>query len=492
MSQTINKSRLFNASCFALITTAFSFSIRAGILPQLATDFNLSGEQLGFINSMWFLGFPIAMIIGGLVYHTFGPKNIMMVAFVCHALGIILTLYPGLLGGYTGLLVSTFLIGIGNGCTEAACNPMIADTYQGAEMSKMLNRFHMWFPGGIVVGSLLSFLFTHASKGTLVELDGNMIQNGIGSIANIIIKLLTSLGSVITLGWQTQIWLILIPTLIYAYLFWGQTFPKSENANNMNVNKSLKSAMPLFGIATVFTLVPYLCGLFGIQNYLTDNAQILYYIGLILCLIGVYMSFGLLYLFIFSCMAITAITEFGPQQWTGLIMSKSGASPMLILALVTGLMAVIRYFAGPIVAKFDQTGVLLGSAIFAAIGIYLFSTQTGSMTYVAAVFFAMGVALFWPNMIGFIAEKVPLSGALGMSIVGGVGMFSTSIFQPIIGRWIDNSKAEQTAAGLTGDVMELAAGQSTLSTMVIFPLILIVAFAGLFFYMRKNQAVKVA
>ena len=409
MNQTINKQRLFNASCFALITTAFSFSIRAGILPQLATDFNLSGEQLGFINSMWFLGFPIAMIVGGLVYHTFGPKNIMMVAFICHALGIILTLYPGLLGGYTGLLVSTFLIGIGNGCTEAACNPMIADTYQGAEMSTKLNRFHMWFPGGIVLGSLLSKFMTDAN-----------------------------------LGWQAQIWLILIPTLIYAYLFYGQTFPKPQNEGVTSIGKNLQAmATPLF-------------------------------------------------IFIFACMAITAITEFGPQQWTGLIMSKSGASPMLILALVTGLMAVIRYFAGPIVAKFDQTGVLLGSAIFATIGIYLLSTQTGSMVYVAAIFFAMGVALFWPNMIGFIAEKVPLSGALGMSIVGGVGMFSTSIFQPIIGRWIDTAKTEQTAAGLTGDAMELAAGQSTLSTMIIFPMILVVAFAGLYMYVRKRPAMATA
>ena len=409
MDQTINKQRLFNASCFALITTAFSFSIRAGILPQLATDFNLSGEQLGFINSMWFLGFPIAMIVGGLVYHTFGPKNIMMVAFICHALGIILTLYPQLLGGYTGLLVSTFLIGIGNGCTEAACNPMIADTYQGAEMSTKLNRFHMWFPGGIVLGSLLSKFMTDAN-----------------------------------LGWQAQIWLILIPTLIYAYLFWGQEFPKPKTEGATSISKNFQAmATPI-------------------------------------------------YVFMFACMAITAITEFGPQQWTGLIMSKSGASPMLILALVTGLMAVIRYFAGPIVAKFDQTGVLLGSAIFAAIGIYLLSTQTGGMVYVAAVFFAMGVALFWPNMLGFIAEKVPLSGALGMSIVGGVGMFSTSIFQPIIGRWIDTAKTEQTAAGLTGDAMELAAGQSTLSTMIIFPLILIVAFTGLYLYMRKRPVTAIA
>jgi MFS transporter, putative metabolite:H+ symporter len=398
----VDKNRLFYGSCFALITTAFSFSIRAGILPQLGEEFNLNAEQLGFINSMWFLGFPISMIVGGLVYHTVGPKKIMQVAFLTHALGIILTLYPGMLGGYVGLLISTFLIGIGNGCTEAACNPMIADSYSGSQMSKMMNRFHMWFPGGIVIGSLVS-------------------------------KFMTDAG----LGWQSQIWIILIPTLIYAYLFWGQAFPKAKVEGQTSLAQNFKAMLsPLF-------------------------------------------------IFMFFAMALTAITEFGPQQWVGLIMSKSGAQPMLILALVTGLMAVARYFGGELVHKFDQTGVLLGSAILATIGIYLFSTQTGGMAYVAAIFFALGVAYFWPNMVGFIADKIPLSGALGMSIIGGVGMFSTSIFQPIIGRWIDSDKAAKAAMGLTGDELDLLAGQATLSKMVVFPGILVIAFTLLYFYMKK-------
>ena len=42
-----NKQRLFYGSCFALITTALSFSIRAGILPQLGEELNLSATQLG-------------------------------------------------------------------------------------------------------------------------------------------------------------------------------------------------------------------------------------------------------------------------------------------------------------------------------------------------------------------------------------------------------------------------------------------------------------
>lgn len=399
MTSDINKSALFNGSCFALITTAFTFAIRAGILPQLGEQFNLTAEQLGFINSMWFLGFPISMIIGGLVYHSFGPKNIMRVAFVAHSLGILLTIYSG---GYSLLLISTLFIGFGNGCTEAACNPMIADTYSGVKMNKMLNRFHMWFPGGIVIGSLIS-------------------------------KFMTDMN----FSWQAQIWVIMIPTIIYAILFYGKTFPKPKVAEIASLSENFKA----------MTTLPFI--------------------------------------FLFCCMALTAITEFGPQQWVGLVMSSSGASPMLILALVTGLMAVGRYFAGPVVQKLGQTGVLLISAIFAAIGIYLFSVVTGPLAYVAAVFFAMGVCYFWPTMVGAVAQRVPLSGALGMSIIGGVGMFSSSIFQPIIGRWIDNARADSALQGLSGAALELSAGQQTLAKMASFPLILIVLFIIFFFWQKK-------
>ncbi len=406
MVQSINKDRLFLGSCFALITTAFSFSIRAGILAQLGTQFQLTGEQLGWINSMWFLGFPISMIIGGLVYYTVGPKKIMLFAFAAHAIGILMTIYAT---GYSTLLISTLLIGLGNGCTEAACNPMIADTYSGTDMNKMLNRFHMWFPGGIVVGSLISKFMT----------DGGM-------------------------SWQSQIWVILIPTITYFILFQGQEFPKPKVEGATSISNNLKAMMsPLF-------------------------------------------------IFIFCCMALTAISEFGPQQWTGLIMSKSGASPMLILALVTGTMAICRYFAGSIIGTLGQTGVLLISSVLATAGILLFATQTGAMAYVAALCFAFGVALFWPTMLGFVAEKMPQTGAFGLSIVGGVGMFSTSIFQPIIGGWLDSEKATATAKGLTGDLAELTAGQATLDNIAIFPAILIVAFAGLYFYMRKQKTMALA
>ena len=397
-----NANRLFYGSCFALITTAFSFAIAAGILDQLITELDLSAGQAGLIASMWFLGFPISMIIGGLIYHKVGGKVIMQFAFFAHAIGILMLIFSG---SYVGLLIANLLIGLGNGCTEAACNPMIADAYEGNRMSKMLNRFHMWFPGGIAIGSLLS---------------GFMTDN------------LGILG-------RDQVWIILIPTVIYAYLFYGQSWPKAKVKEAATISGNLKAMVtPLF-------------------------------------------------IFIAICMALTAISEFGPNQWVGLILAKSGAHPMIILALTAGLMAVARYFGGDMVKKFDQVGVLLGSAILATIGIYLFSTQTGAMAYVAAIFFALGIAYFWPNMIGFVAAKIPKSGALGMSIIGAIGMFMNGLLQPIIGGWIDSDREAAGATGLTGDELILVAGQNTLEKLTLFPGILIVLFTILYFWMKKKK-----
>lgn len=406
MAQQINQSRLFNASCFALITTAFSFSIRAGILNQLGTAFSLNSEQLGYVNLMAFFGFPIAMIVFGLLYNAIGPKWIMRITFIAHTLGIVLTIYAD---GFLGLMISTFFVGFGNGCTEAACNPMIADSYSGTKMNQMMNRFHMWFPGGIVVGSLIS-------------------------------KFMTDAG----MSWQSQMWVILIPTVIYGVLFWGQTFPASKVEGAASTGENFKAM-----------LTP-------------------------------------LYIFMMGCMALTAISEFGPQQWVGPIMSKAGAQPMLILALVTGLMAVGRYFAGALVHSLNPIAILIGSAAFASVGIYLMSVASGGMIYLAAVLFAIGVCYFWPTMLGFVAEYLPRTGAFGLSIIGGVGMFSTSIFQPIIGKWLDNEKTAAAAAGLTGDIAELTAGQATLQYMVLFPAIALVAFIVLYFWIGGKRPVHVS
>ncbi|MDO5972337.1 MFS transporter [Flavivirga aquimarina] len=401
--ENINKNRLFLASCISLIVTAMTFAIRAGILGQLGSDFQLSDTELGWVNSMAFLGFPIATIFGGLVYNSVGPRKLMIIAFVSHLLGILLTIFAG---GFWTLLISTFFIGFANGSVEAACNPLIADMYT-KNRTTMLNKFHVWFPGGIVIGALAS-------------------------------KFMTDAG----MNWQWQIGIMLIPTLLYGFLFLGQKFPKNENiVSDTKVNiKSLLS--PLF-------------------------------------------------IFMVICMTLTATTELGTQQWVERILGNSGASPMLILAMVTGLMAVGRYFAGPIIHKLNPPGVLLGSAIISALAIYLMSSATGGMVYVSAILFAIGVCYFWPTMIGFVSEYIPKTGALGMSLIGGAGMFATSIWQPVIGSWLDNAKSAAIDSGVSVEQAELMAGQETLSNIAIFPMVLVVLFGILYTQRKKLEANRV-
>ncbi|MEM9886317.1 MAG: MFS transporter [Bacteroidota bacterium] len=399
-----NEQKLFYGSCFALITTAFSFSIRAGILPELGDQLGIDEVKLGFINSMWFWGFPISMIIGGLVYNTVGGKKIMQFAVFAHGIGILLTIFAPAFGAsaYGMLLISTLLIGIGNGCTEAACNPMIADTYEGVKMSTMLNRFHMWFPGGIVLGSLISL----AMQG---------------------------------MGWQAQVTVILIPTVIYAYLFWNVSWPSARTEEQADLSSNFSAMLsPLF----IFMLV---------------------------------------------CMGLTAMSEFAPNQWVSVTLVESGAQPMVLLALTFGVMTVARYFGGAAVGQFNTTGVLLGSAVLATIGLLMLSNFTGGMAYVAAIVFGLGIAYFWPNMVGFVADYVPKSGAIGLSIIGAMGMFMSGLVQPVTGGWIKDNRAAAEAAGLTGGAADLYAGQATLSTLVLFPAILIVLFTILFFWIRSRS-----
>lgn len=398
-NKSIHSSQLFTACCVALLVTAMTFAIRAGILNQLGTDFGLSANQLGWVNAMAFLGFPLSMMIGGLVYNAVGAKKLMLVAFLCHLIGLGLTITAT---GFWSLIISTFFIGLANGAVEAACNPLIADIYHDKKTT-MLNRFHVWFPGGIVVGAVLSKFMTEASW-----------------------------------SWQMQIAIMLVPAVVYGAMAFKLQFPE--------INAQLAST--------------------------ADNIK-----GLA----------SPLFLFMVACMTITTTAELGTQQWINVILGASGASPMAILAMVTGLMAVGRFFAGPVIHRLNPSGVLLFSAVFTTIGIYSMSVATGNLVYVAAVVFALGVTYFWPTMVGFIAENVPQSGALGLSLIGGAGMFAVSIWNPIIGGWIDSAKEQALQAQATGAEAELIAGQTVLGNLTLFPLALIFLFSGLFWYMRKQS-----
>jgi MFS family permease len=442
----INRNRLFNASCIALIVTAMTFAIRAGLLGELGTEFGLSDTKLGWMNAMAFLGFPVATMIGGPLYNGLGPRKIMWIAFISHILGIILTITAG---GFWGLLISTFLIGFANGSVEAACNPMIADLYHDNKTT-MLNKFHVWFPGGIVIGSLVVYI-------------------------------MSSMG----LGWQSQVGIMLIPAFIYAYLIFGAEFPALVESQKID----LKKLFPPIYLTIVAGLVCIAASNLILDPFFEKTTVEFIKIVLILLVIGlVYKRFGLLFAFLAMCMSLTATTELGTQQWVEKILGNAGAEPMIILALVTGLMALGRYFGGPLIHKFKPLGVLFGSAIIATVSLVLMSQATGPMVYVAAILFAIGVCYFWPTMIGVAAEYTPETGALGLSFLGGVGMFAVSIWQPVIGSWLDKERIKAEASGISGDAAELMAGQATLDNIAVFPAILIVLFGILWFNRKKIES----
>lgn len=447
----IDRNRLFWLSCISLIVTAMTFAIRAGILTQLSDEFALSDTQLGWVNSMAFLGFPLAMVVFGFLYNKLGPRLIMIMAFLGHLLGLVLTIFAD---GFLGLLISTFFIGFANGSVEAACNPLVADLYQD-EKTKWLNRFHVWFPGGIVIGAVVSYIMTNAG-----------------------------------IGWQLQIAVMLIPTAIYGFMVFTTQFPDLP-VEERSVDLDAKGVVLMSAILGLLVLI-------GTPNDLVAGLPGTFVLPLLLVLGLTFLLMlfragrtrdALLLIALMAIMSVTATSELGTQQWVDRILGAQlvnlPGQAMIVLGMVTGIMALGRYFAGPLIHALNPIGVLLMSAILTTLGLFLMASANGVMVYVSAIIFAVGVCYFWPTMIGVTAQYVPRSGALGMSLVGAAGMFALTIWNPIIGGWIDSARASAEASGLEGTAVEVAAGQGALSQLVYFPMILIAIFAA--FYLARKQ-----
>ena len=77
-TQTIERNKLFIASCLALLVTSLSFGIRAGLLEVQGRQFHLNASQLGTIAATAFWGFPLAIIIGGFIVDIIGMKKLQI------------------------------------------------------------------------------------------------------------------------------------------------------------------------------------------------------------------------------------------------------------------------------------------------------------------------------------------------------------------------------------------------------------------------------
>lgn len=398
--QSINRVQLFRASCLSLLVTSLSFGIRAGTLNDFGSVFNLDKAQLASITATAFYGFPIAVIIGGFIVDIIGMKRLLVMAFIFHLLGILLTVFAT---GFWSLYVSTLLIGIANGTVEAACNPLVTTLYSEEKTTK-LSHFHLWFPGGIVIGTLLVF----AINAMHINWD-----------------LHTAI--------QVKVGLMLIPTAIYGYLFSKLDFPVTERvASGVSTGEMYRALLnPLF-------------------------------------------------LFMLICMFGTGITELFTGQWIDVLLKKVNDNALLLLTLETGVMVVGRAFARPVLKLFSPQVVLLISTVLAGLGLFLFTVLTTNAIFFAAIIFGMGVCFFWPTMLGFVNTNLPKTGAIGLNLMGGAGMFAVSVYTIFMGTYYDN-----IVKAANGD--NTLAGTKVLQATLVIPIILVVAFGGLVIYMRSKN-----
>ena len=401
MSAHIHRNELFLASRIALIFTAMTFAFRAGLTKVWHDEFVLTNEQLGWIFSPAFYGFTLAMIFGGPLCDVIGMKRLLVLAFIGHIAGVVVYLVAK---DATMLFIGTLCIGIGNGMVEAACNPLTVTLYPDNKTT-MLNRFHVWFPGGIVIGGLISYL---------------MIER-------------------LQLDWRYLIAVLFIPAAIYGYLFLKLQFPQTERVTK--------------GVSTGRMFASCLSPLF---------------------------------LIMLACMFLTAATELGTNQWLGALLQGAGISGILVLVFINGLMAIGRSFAGPFVHRLNPNGMLILSALLACIGLLLLSQASGYAAFAAAFVFAAGICFFWPTMLGFVSEYLPDTGALGLSLMGGAGMFSTSLIIPVMGKWYDDFKAGAIANGSTAAQADAIAGSDTFLKVAIMPATVMVIFIIIYIARRKT------
>ena len=248
-----------------------------------------------------------------------------------------------------------------------------------------------------------------------------------------------------------------IPTILYGFLFLKLTFPVTERvARGVSTSQMYKALLkPLF-------------------------------IVMLILMLG------------------TAITELFTGQWIDVLLKNVTDNAILLLTLETGVMVLGRGLAEPVVHKLSPAGVLLMSAILASLGLYLLGHSTGNMLFVGAIVFGMGVCYFWPTMLGFVSENLPETGAVGMNFIGGAGMFAVSVYMIFMGGYYDRLVAAQLPTGAdlatynaaaAGSEMANAlnqakalAGPHIINATLTIPLILIVAFAILFIYMRSKNA----
>lgn len=409
-----NSKRLLWAGFMAILAAGVGFAVRGGIFDNWAAEFGFTATQLGAIGGAGFTGFCFGIILGGIVADKIGYGKLVLAAFACHVISAFVTFgatTPD--NAYKMLTIGMFIFAFANGTLEAVANPLVATLFPH-NRTHYLNILHASWPAGMVLGTVAGWILDDKFK----------------------------------VDWKIQLALYLIPTAAYGLMFLGQKMPKSEaSAKGSSLGEMFKD-VGLIGAVVIC----YLLSLFFAQN-LGLTQTIAYVIaGGLLLVVGVItrFSFGSFLLFVlFVTHALVGAVELGTDGWiqniTGSLFDSEKGKFLFIWT--SSIMFGLRFCAHFIerTLKLSPVGLLFVCSALAVIGLQMASTmQTFAMALIALGIYAFGKTFFWPTMLAVVSDRFPRTGAVAISIMGGIGMLSAGLIGgPGLGYGKDRFAAEE-------------------------------------------------
>ena len=414
-----NAKRLLFAGFMAILAAGVGFALRGGIFANWGSEFGFTASQLGDIGGAGFTGFCFGIIIGGVVADKIGYGKLVIAAFAFHVLSAVITFAAMPTGmpketAFACLKWGMFVFALANGTLEAVANPLVATLFPN-NRTHYLNILHASWPAGMVLGALAGWVF----------------------------------GDGLHWGWKAQLALYLVPTVLYGVMFFGQHFPKSEaSVKGVKLGEMFKDVGILGGLVICGLLVLFFNGLIGgiLPGFMGKDADpkmvaslatnISYGIGgALLIVIGIITRFsiGSLLLFVlFVVHALVGAVELGTDGWiqniTGNILTPAQGKWLFIFTSMA--MFALRFCAHFIekTLKISPVGLLCLCATLACIGLNLTSHISGfAMAFVALGVYALGKTFFWPTMLAVASDRFPRTGAVAISIMGGIGMMSAGL-----------------------------------------------------------------
>ena len=422
-----NAQRLLWAGFMAILAAGIGFAIRGGILNQWQSEFGFNNTQLGALNGAGFTGFCFGIIIGGVLADKIGYGKLVFAAFLFHVLSALITFgaTKGMDSGaaFNLLYWGTFLFAVANGSLEAVANPLVATIFPN-NRTHYLNILHASWPAGLILGGVA------------------------GAI----------LGDKLGWHWKQQLGLFLVPTVIYGLMFLGQKFPRSEaSEKGLSLGSMLQDVGILGGLVACYFLSLFVADVLRPLPAFAENPANATYAGyavggVLLAVIAVITKFSIghwMIFVLFIAHALVGAVELGTDGWiqniTGNILDSETGKWLFVYT--SAVMFLLRFCAEFIEKKlgFSPVALLLTCSVIACVGLNLISVaDTTVMVMVALLVYGIGKTFFWPTMLAVVSDRFPRTGAIAISIMGGIGMMSAGLIgAPGLGYFKDRYTSEE-------------------------------------------------